>query len=153
MSRALIYLLALFGLLGMATIDAGVALGNKNATGVIQVRTDNLVNRLAQKGGGAQIERGDQIEGKGKADGSRGTGPITSHSATKRVKNPITSHPLKKPNLKAHEEGGCPYGKKADDGCWVCTVGKDGVSCYAPSNPKPVCDISPGCTTTCCGKL
>ncbi len=128
MSRALIYLLALVGLLGMATIDAGVALGNKNATGVIPVRTNNLVNMLAQKeGGGAQIEK---------------KGEVSSPSAP----SPSPPHPPSKP-IKKHTEigepGHCPYGHKGN-GCWICTIAKDGVSCIG-SNGKQVCSMSPGC--------
>src|SRR5208282_3492684 len=146
MSRSLIYLLALVGLLGIATIDAGVAVGNKNATGVIPVRTNNLVNMLAQKeGGGAQIEK------KGEVSSPSAPSLRPPHPPSKPIKK-FTGKPIKK-HMEIGEPGHCPYGHKGN-GCWVCTIAKDGVSCI-DDNGKQVCSMSPGCAgkgaDRCCG--
>lgn len=155
MSRTLIYLLALVGLLGTATIGAGATLGDNslNAIGVTPVRTNNLVNMLAQKeGGGAQIEQ------KGEASGLHPTGPITSHPKgpiTSHPKGPITSHPLKNPIKKPtakYQPGECPFGRMGSGACWKCTVGTDGASCN-DANGRLVCTAGPCWGNGCCAPL
>jgi len=146
MSRKLIYLLALVGLLGMATIDAGVALGNKNATGVIPVRTNNLVNMFAQKGGGAR-----DYEGKGGASNTHGvhpsrTGKGHTKGRTKVVRTPKT--PTKKSTAGVGLVCGktprppacyCESGQRGDGTCWgrTCYRGLGGITIECA-------DINPG---------